>query len=88
MSCESVEDSAPFMRSALVGPETPSGCLPDRPSFQGGASPSTAVERHSACVTLHFRMEAPFEKIVVKHKKKKIHPFTHFGAYVRTMLPG
>ena len=72
MSCESVEDSAPFTRSALVGPETPSGCLPDdRPSFQGVASPSTAVERHPACVTLHFRMEAPFEKIVVKHKKKK-----------------
>lgn len=67
MSCESMEDSAPVMRSALVGPETPSGCLSDRPSFQGVVSPSTAVEGHSAHVTLHFRMEASFEKTVVKH---------------------
>jgi len=68
MSCESMEDLAPFVLSALVGPETPSGCLPDdRPSFQGVVSPSTAVEGHSACATLQVRMEAPFEKIVVKH---------------------
>lgn len=90
MSYESTEDSSPFMLSVLAGPETPSGHLPDdRPSFPGVVSPSTAVGRHSACETLQFRMEAPFEKSAVKHKKKKkTHPFTHFGAYVRTMLPG
>ena len=72
MSYESTEDSSPFMLSALAGPETPSGRLPDdRPSFPGVVSPSTAVGRHSACETLQFRMEAPFEKIAVKHKKKK-----------------
>lgn len=60
------------MLSVLAGPETPSGRLPDdRPSFPGVVSPSTAVGRHSACETLQFRMEAPFEKSAVKHKKKK-----------------
>lgn len=82
MSYESTEDSSPFMLSALAGPETPSGRLPDdRPSFPGVVSPSTAVGRHSACETLQFRMEAPFEKIAVKHKKKNTKKKPSFYAF-------